>query len=315
LTPVKKLRFGPARVKAGHGVLEPFSARVRLRKVFAAFRLMSSFHCGHFARGVCYSTAHSLMAWLRCGERQARALERIGGWNFGMTYNWMALLWFIALLIGVTMLGRALLFRDPDLVALREKNKELSKARAANYKEAWVIEAGKRVGIGLNLAFLFGVLPFIATLQPLPIWRYAVDAVAVLMIFDFYYYLTHRFAFHGVGWLRRVHGVHHQSLNPVHIDGFYVHPVETAIGISLFFAGIVTWWLVIGPMHVVTLVVCTLVFTWVNTWNHLFFDLNKFPYKTLHYAIAKHHVHHKNMRMGNYATLTMVYDRIFGTLD
>jgi sterol desaturase/sphingolipid hydroxylase (fatty acid hydroxylase superfamily) len=31
--------------------------------------------------------------------------------------------------------------------------------------------------------------------------------------------------------------------------------------------------------------------------------------------IHKHHVHHVNMGMGNYATITMLYDRMFGTLD
>ena len=54
---------------------------------------------------------------------------------------------------------------------------------------------------------------------------------------------------------------------------------------------------------------------YINTFNHIHFDLNKFPYRMLHHAVAKHHVHHVHMRMGNFATLTMFYDYIFGTLD
>ncbi len=232
-----------------------------------------------------------------------------------MTYDWKALAILLATLFLVSTLGRSLVYRVPALKALRDKNTELDKVRGAELKEPWVIESGKKAGAVLNTVFALGVLPFFMTLQPVPAWRYAVDVVAILMVYDFYYYLTHRFAFHGVGWLKRVHGVHHQALDPVAIDSFYVHPVETAIGILLFFAGILTWALIIGPIHVTSVIVCYLAFVYINTFNHIFFDLNKFPYRMLHYAVAKHHVHHKHMYMGNFATLTLFYDFLFGTLD
>lgn len=232
-----------------------------------------------------------------------------------MTYDWKALAILLAALFAVSTLGRFLVFRVPELKALRDKNTELDVKRSAELKEPWVIESGKKVGAVLNTVFALGVLPFFMTLQPVPAWRYAVDVIAILMIYDFYYYLTHRFAFHGVGWLKRVHGVHHQALNPVAIDSFYVHPVETAIGIMLFFGGIVTWALFLGPIHVSSIILCYVAFVYINTFNHIHFDLNKFPYRMLHHAVAKHHVHHIHMRMGNFATLTMFYDYLFGTLD
>ena len=232
-----------------------------------------------------------------------------------MNYDWRALAILLAALFVISNVGRFLLFRVPALKALRDKNTELDAVRRAEFKEPWVVESGKKTGFVLNALFALGVLPFFMTVHALPLWRVAIDIVAILMIYDFYYYLTHRFAFHGVGWLKRVHGVHHQALNPVAIDSFYVHPVETAIGIALFFAGILSWGLFIGPIHVASILVCYLAFVYINTFNHIHFDLNKFPFKTLHYAVAKHHVHHVHMRMGNYATLTMFYDYLFGTLD
>ena len=62
------------------------------------------------------------------------------------------------------------------------------------------------------------------------------------MVYDFFYYLTHRFLFHAatdsrfavLRYFRRVHAVHHQARDPSHIDAFYVHPVETTIGQVLF---------------------------------------------------------------------------------
>lgn len=232
-----------------------------------------------------------------------------------MHYDWMIPLVFLAGLIGLTKLGTYLAFRIPALAQQRDENRRRSKIREAELKEPWIVESGKRWGLALNATFIFGVLPFVTTLNSLPLWRYFADPIAMLMIFDFYYYLTHRFAFHGVGWLRRIHGVHHQALNPTHIDAFYVHPVETVIGILLFFAGLLSWPAIVGPVHVSSMIIAFLIFTELNTINHTTFELDRSPYRLIHYAVAKHHVHHVNMRKGNYATLTMVYDYLFRTLD
>ena len=44
-------------------------------------------------------------------------------------------------------------------------------------------------------------------------------------------------------------------------------------------------------------------------------DLPYFPFKTLSWITAKHHRHHENMQMGNYATITLIYDKMFGTFE
>jgi sterol desaturase/sphingolipid hydroxylase (fatty acid hydroxylase superfamily) len=70
-----------------------------------------------------------------------------------------------------------------------------------------------------------------------------------------------------------------------------------------------------GPFSAFSLAISTVVFTQVNIINHTYVDLPYFPFKTLDYMTTKHHKHHENMEMGNYATLTMAYDYLFGTLD
>jgi sterol desaturase/sphingolipid hydroxylase (fatty acid hydroxylase superfamily) len=59
----------------------------------------------------------------------------------------------------------------------------------------------------------------------------------------------------------------------------------------------------------------TLIFTQVNTINHTFVHLPYFPFKTLDKITSLHAAHHVDMNQGNYATLTMLYDWLFGTLE
>jgi alkylation response protein AidB-like acyl-CoA dehydrogenase len=64
-----------------------------------------------------------------------------------------------------------------------------------------------------------------------------------------------------------------------------------------------------------SMAVATLIFTQVNTIKHTFVNLPYFPFKTLDYVTSIHAAHHVDMNCGNYATLTMVYDWLFGTLE
>jgi sterol desaturase/sphingolipid hydroxylase (fatty acid hydroxylase superfamily) len=135
------------------------------------------------------------------------------------------------------------------------------------------------------------------------------------MVFDFFYYLTHRFLFHGRA-LRKVHALHHQARTPTHIDALYVHPLETFIGLALFLGSIPLVAIATGaPLNAFSMAVATLIFTQVNTLNHVWVDLPYFPFKTLDRVTSIHAAHHVDMNRGNYATLTMLYDWALGTLE
>ena len=83
----------------------------------------------------------------------------------------------------------------------------------------------------------------------------------------------------------------------------------------MFLLSIVLLSALMGPFHITTIVVTYLIFTNINQINHVFMDLPYFPFKSMNWVVAKHHVHHENMHKGNYATITLFYDKIFGTLD
>jgi len=232
-----------------------------------------------------------------------------------MSYDWFAGLVFLGTLVLLTALGRFLVFQVPALQRMRELNREADRIKLSRKRFSEAVKASNRAGLLTNLVFYLAILPFCVNLEPRPLWRHALDVVAVLMVFDFFYYLTHRFLFHGK-LLRKVHALHHQARTPTYVDALYVHPLETAIGLVLFLGSIpLIAALGGGPLNAVSMAVATLIFTQLNTINHTYVNLSYFPFKTLQTITAVHAAHHVDMNHGNYATLSMVYDRIFGTYE
>ncbi|MBP8924966.1 MAG: sterol desaturase family protein [Pseudomonadales bacterium] len=231
-----------------------------------------------------------------------------------MNYDWQAGVVLLATIVVLTKIGYFLAFRIPDLQRMRELNREQDQLKRAKEKYPPVIRANNRIGLATNALFFLALAPFVITLEAQPWWRYPLDLFLILMIYDFAYYLTHRFLFHGP-ILLRVHALHHQARDPTYIDAFYVHPLETFIGIALFMGTVLALGAGIGPFNAFTVVAAYLAFMQLNTINHTKVQLPYFPWRNLSWITAKHAVHHENMQKGNYATITLLYDRLFGTLD
>ncbi len=232
-----------------------------------------------------------------------------------MTYNWLAGLVLLAVIVVATRLGHFLAFKVPALQRMRVLNKEQDALKMAKEQYRSVVRATSRVGLVTNVIFFLILIPFIITLESKPVWRYLTDIVLMLLVFDFFYYLTHRFLFHGVGYFKRVHAVHHQVHEPTHIDALYVHPLETFIGQALFIGTAIGLGALVGPFHAVSVAAAYVIYVQLNVINHTYVDLPYFPFKPLDYITTKHAIHHINMSKGNYATITMMYDYAFGTLE
>lgn len=230
-------------------------------------------------------------------------------------YNILASLLSLATIVAITVVGKKIVFSVPALAKMRELNQEKDKPKWKQEKYPPIVRASQRVGLICNATFFLVLAPFCITLAPQPVWEILLDTVIILMVYDFVYYLSHRFWFHGQGPMRRIHAVHHQARNPTYLDAHYVHPVETFVGIALYMGSIVVLAAVLGPFHIATIVLTFVIFMQINQINHVFLDLPYFPFRTLNWIVAKHHVHHENMHKGNYATITLFYDKLFGTLD
>ncbi len=230
-------------------------------------------------------------------------------------YNLLAAAVALAGIVAISVIGKKLVFMVPALAEQREYNRAEDKKKWKKEKYPPMVRKSQKVGKWCNFTFFPLILPFCVTLAPQPWWKVLLDVFIILMFYDFFYYMTHRFLFHGNGPMRQVHAVHHQARTPTYIDAHYVHPVETFIGLALYMVSIVVLAAAMGPFHVVTIVATFVIFFQINQINHTHVDLPYFPFKTLSWITAKHHVHHENMHKGNYATITLFYDKIFGTLD
>jgi len=236
-------------------------------------------------------------------------------------YHWKAGLTLIAMVVVLGKLGRWLVFRVPAFQRVRELNRVMDKERLEKDKYPPMIKRSIHAGMWTNFAFFLVIAPFVVNFEPRPVWRGLLDTALILMVYDFFYYLTHRFLFHAahdsrfaIGrYFRRVHAVHHQARDPSHIDAFYVHPVETFMGQELFHMTVLGLGLALGGFHVVSVAIASVIYIQLNTFNHVKFEVP--GYKLLNWISYKHHVHHIDMQKGNYATITLLYDKLFGTLD
>ncbi|HEY8428467.1 MAG TPA: sterol desaturase family protein [Sandaracinaceae bacterium] len=144
-----------------------------------------------------------------------------------------------------------------------------------------------------------------------PAWAIALQAVAVLLVYDFIYYFAHRIMHHKKV-LRLVHGVHHRARNPSALESFYLHPVELFVGLALlylatFIVGLVT------PVHAYAFAASFFVYSTLNILVHSGLDSGTKLLFPIDFLARKHHVHHMDDPGKNYSSLTPLPDLLFGT--
>lgn len=236
-----------------------------------------------------------------------------------LIYDWQAALVSIGAIIGIVVVCKFLLLKIPAFkhTAAVNRSEHKRKWRDLAKKYHHRVKVSQKIGLITNLVFFILIMPLIVTLEPRDAGGILLDALLVLMVYDFFYYITHRFLFHGQGWWRRVHAVHHQARSRISsIDALLLHPAETVTGLALFYLTTVSIMLVTGePFHAATIIITYVTFTQLNQFNHCRVDLPSFPFKTLNRIAILHDAHHIDMHRGNYATLTPLYDWMFRTLE
>lgn len=216
-----------------------------------------------------------------------------------------------ALGIGAIYLLMAL---HPGVREMRRDNRKTAKDKLQKAHYSQVISISGLWG-GVYMAVLFGlVFPYCLTATAQAWWQIAFDCFCILMFYDFIYYLTHRFLFHGKPLLW-MHAIHHQQKKPCRQDASYLHPLESCIGMALFCAAVILIAALSGGIGVVTAILTFIFFLEINQINHDLIERENFPFKYIHYLSRMHHVHHAKFSGGNFATLSLFYDWLFGTYD
>lgn len=234
-------------------------------------------------------------------------------------YNWQLSLYAAVAIIALGAIAKKLLMVVPTFREASKLNQETfrQKMERPNYaaNQAWNRKWGMFYWV-----FIFAViLPFCITADPQPVWKMLLDIFVILMFYDFFYYLVHRFLFHDAGFLGGplmwVHAVHHRQHNPCRNDSSYIHPIEVAMGLGLYAASIFVLSRFMGEFHIVTIVITWITFSEINLHNHDLWKTDRFPFKYLNTMSVMHHNHHAKFTGGNFATISLLYDWMFGTLD
>ncbi len=234
-------------------------------------------------------------------------------------YHWQLSLYAAIGIAAVTFIGKQLLLLVPtfkeahqlNVKALKEKMERPSYAANQKWNRKW----------GLTYwVVIFGlILPFCLTLEAEPWWSMLLDIVIILMFYDFFYYLVHRFLFHDSsfmgGPLKWVHSVHHRQHNPCRMDSSFIHPLEVALGLGLYVVSIFVLARFMGEFHVATIIITWVAFSEINLHNHDLWKADRFPFRYLNTMSVMHHNHHAKFTGGNFATISLLYDWMFGTLD
>ena len=152
---------------------------------------------------------------------------------------------------------------------------------------------------------------FYGDINQYPIWWVPISVVLALILHDTYFYWMHR-SIHSKRLYRKVHYVHHRSINPspwaAYSFGFLEGVLEALIAPIILF---------IIPIHPVGLIAFTMMSLFINVYGHLGFEITpkwfrkSFLFEILNTSVH-HNLHHEKFN-GNYGLYFRVWDRIMKT--
>lgn len=234
-------------------------------------------------------------------------------------YEWQLSLYAAIGIFALTIAGKYLALLVPAFRGEYARNQEARRIKMAKPHYAQNQQWNRRWGPAFMGVIFVLILPFCLTAAPQPWWQVLLDIAVILLVYDFFYYLVHRFLFHDGGFLGGplmwVHAVHHRQHNPCRQDSSYIHPIEVAMGLGLYAGTIFALSLLLGEFHVVAIVLTWVAFSQINLHNHDLWETDRFPFRYLATMSRMHHHHHARFTGGNFATITLLYDWMFGTLD
>lgn len=234
-------------------------------------------------------------------------------------YQFLYSLYMLVGIVVVSVAGSLLLRAIPDFREARALNTADHKRKLARESYVANLSTSQKTGALFYALIFVLIMPFVVTPTMNVWWRLPVDVFAILMIYDFFYYLTHRFMFHDYkswkGPLLWVHAVHHRQHRPCRADSNYIHPLEQLIGLALISAVMGGYAAAVGRLDLPTSIVAWVLYIQMNLHNHALWESKRFPFRSLHYLSDMHHNHHIRFDAGNFGSITMFYDWLFGTLD
>lgn len=212
-------------------------------------------------------------------------------------------------LSGVALAGLGALYKRPWTARFRIREEPARRLGGWKFWNLVVRNCAMSAAVIVGSTTL--LQPWFFRPEPASAWEVAFAAVKILLLYDFLYYLLHRYAFHQWKLLKPVHALHHTARFPRALDSMYVHPIEMFLGVVL----LLSCTLVVGPVPLGAFAVAFLVWSLLNIVVHCGLDIRVFPLSWFGTLARKHDTHHVSMRGGNFASITPIFDWLFGTAE
>lgn len=167
------------------------------------------------------------------------------------------------------------------------------------------------IGFGFIYSSLGEYSQIYATMSDFPLWWLPVSGFLVLVIQDTYFYWMHK-TIHSPKLFKRIHRIHHQSINPSPWAAYSFHFVE-----AILEAVIIPITLFIIPVHPFVILAVTFISFWFSVYGHLGFEItpkwfrNSFLFEIMNTSVY-HNLHHAKFK-GNYGLYFRFWDRIMNT--
>ncbi len=212
-------------------------------------------------------------------------------------------------LSGTLMIGLTLIYRMPVTENHRIREEPVKTPKGPDFWRTAIVNSVLSITMVYGSVYLlYAFLFYEEAASP---WRMLLEGVGILITYDFAYYLVHRYPFHQWEMLKRVHAVHHTVRYPTAYDSLYMHPLENVIGVVL----LMLCTFLVGPVSIYSFAGVFVIYSSLNILNHAGLDLPFFPFRTITALAQKHDKHHVSMRSGNYASITPLFDLLFGTAE
>ena len=225
--------------------------------------------------------------------------------------NLYAMISAVLLLSGVVMGVLTLAHYSPRNAGRRIREVKDRPVKRAKYARVAIVNAV------LSWALVYGLTwalyPFLYDEGEASVVRVVLEGLAMLALYDGFYYLVHRYPFHEWRVLRQVHAVHHTIKNPTAVDSLYLHPLETFLGLALLWACALLVSLVAGKVSIYSFGWAFCVYSLLNIAIHSGLKLDFFPFKALTHLTERHSKHHAHMKAKNYSSVSPTLDITLGT--
>lgn len=161
--------------------------------------------------------------------------------------------------------------------------------------------------LALGALWMMGAAKIYTGFFDYPLWYMPLSFLILSLAHELYFYWTHVWM-HRPKIFKKVHRVHHQSVNATPWASFSFHPWEAAVH-----AAFLPLFALIIPLHPLVMLAYLALMTITAISNHSGFELLTQKWaRSIFISGSHHHAHHKNMK-ANFGLYFTFSDKLFGT--